>query len=238
MCLPRAFLAGQPFLAPRSPAGPLTSSGTPSHGAMPQRVSAGMTQTLALWEILGRNAGGLAGCRGGQSAPRGSLPLTCTTECNSDRSSRQMRLVQRISPVALEGLSPISLRDAPSPRRGRLYGSSCPRRRHQTRYRPFAAWPYLLSPSAESTSDDEGCRPSHNKRQASNLMLAPRPTHRQPPTAALRNTPGRILPGSRRPARAGGCERTGSGLTQGGERRGVSFLAAGTWRPGKRSASA
>ncbi len=57
-------------------------------------------------------------------------------------------------------------------------------------------------------------------------------------TAALRNTPGRILPGSRRPARAGGCERTGSGLTQGGERRGVSFLAAGTWRPGKRSASA
>ena len=56
--------------------------------------------------------------------------------------------------------------------------------------------------------------------------------------AALRNTPGRILPGSRRPARAGGCEHTGSGLTQGGERRGVSFLAAGTWRPGKRSASA
>ena len=41
--------------------------------------------------------------------------------------------------------------------------------------------------------------------------------------AALRNTPGRILPGSRRPARAGGCERTGRGLTQGGERRGVSF---------------
>ena len=124
----------------------------------------------------------LPGVEADNRLPEALLPLTCTTECNSDRSSRQMRLVQRISPVALEGLSPISLRDAPSPRRGRLYGSPCPRRRHQTRYRPFAAWPYLLSPSAESTSDDEGCRPSHNKRQASNLMLAPRPTHRQPPT--------------------------------------------------------
>src|SRR5208337_448867 len=53
---------------------------------------------------------------------------------------------------------------------------------------------------------------------------------------ALRNTPGRILPGSRRPAEAGRCGRTGTGLTQGDERRDVSFLAADTWRPGQRSA--
>ena len=31
---------------------------------------------------------------------------------------------------------------------------------------------------------------------------------------------------------------TGTGLTQGDERRDVSFLAADTWRPGKRSARA
>jgi len=53
---------------------------------------------------------------------------------------------------------------------------------------------------------------------------------------ALRNTPGRILPGSRRRSEAGRCGRTGTGLTQDGERRDVSFLAADTWRPGQRSA--